>query len=226
MSFTYAYITGCLILSVIWLWIFLQRRDLRKELLWTSFCGLPLGFIDFFLVPTYWHPASLFNLIERYGVGIESFLFLFLMSGIASVIYDFLTRRKTVRMGHAKHGHVWLLIFVPAMFVITSLKFPMMAIYNLMIVGAVGAAITAYQRPDLKKQMLATSIIFTFLYLCIFVLMNQIFPNMVSHFYNLKHMWGILILGVPLEEVAVAFFAGAFWSTIYEYTKVYREKRV
>ena len=101
-----------------------------------------------------------------------------------------------------------------------------MAIYNLMIVGAVGAAITAYQRPDLKKQMLATSIIFTFLYLCIFVLMNQIFPNMVSHFYNLKHMWGILILGVPLEEVAVAFFAGAFWSTIYEYTKVYREKRV
>ena len=48
----------------------------------------------------------------------------------------------------------------------------------------------------------------------------------VKYFYNLKNTWGILVLGIPLEEIGVVFFAGAFWSTIYEYTKAYREKKI
>lgn len=224
MPYRYAYITGCLILFSIWLFIFLKRKNLRREMLWASFLGMPFGFIDFFLVPTYWNPDSLFGFIKKYGVGIESFIFLFTMAGIASVIYEFLLKKKLVKSTRGEHSHFWLLFFIPLAYAAMTFFSPSKAIYNLMIVGAIGAAITAYLRRDLWKQIFASAFIFSFLYLLIFVLVNLMFKGLVEHFYNLKNTWGILVLGIPLEEILAAFFAGAFWSTIYEYTKSYREK--
>lgn len=93
-----------------------------------------------------------------------------------------------------------------------------------MIVGAAGALVTSYFRKDLSKQILASAFVFSFLYFAVFILVNFMFKGLVENFYNLKNTWGILVLGVPLEEIGVAFFAAAFWSTIYEYTKAYREK--
>jgi hypothetical protein len=65
MPYKYAYITGCLILLVIWLFMFLKRKDLRQEMLWASFLGMPFGFVDFFLIPRYWNPDSLFFWINK-----------------------------------------------------------------------------------------------------------------------------------------------------------------
>ena len=195
-------------------------------MLWASFWGMPFGFVDFFLVPTYWNPDSLFGFIKKYGVGIESFIFLFVMAGIASVIYEFLRKKKPVKLVCGGRSHFWLLFFIPLAYAAMSISFPSKAIYNLMIVGAAGAIVTAYLRRDLWKQIFASAFIFSFLYLGIFVLINLIFKGLVEHFYNLKNTWGILVLGIPLEEIGVAFFVGAFWSTIYECTKAYREKKI
>jgi len=226
MYYKYTYITGCLILFLFWLFIFLRRKDLRREMLWASLIGMPFGFIDFFLVPTYWNPDSLFDLIKKYGVGIESFIFLFLMAGIASVIYEFLRKKKPVKLAHGGRNHFWLLFFIVFAYVVMSILFPSKAIYNLMIVGASGAVVTAYLRRDLWKQIFASAFIFSFLYFGIFVLLNLAFNGFVEYSYNLKNTWGILVLGIPLEEIGAVFFVGAFWSTFYEYTKAYREKKI
>jgi hypothetical protein len=226
MSYRYAYITGCLILFLFWLLIFLKRKDLRREMLWASFWGMPFGFVDFFLIPTYWNPDSLFGFTQKYGVGIESFIFVFVVAGIASVIYEFLRKKKPVKLVYNNRSHFWLIVFIALAYVVMSILFPSKAIYNLMIVGAVGAIITVYLRKDLWKQIFASAFIFSFLYFGVFLLVSLIFKGSVEHFYNLKNTWGILVLGVPLEEIGVAFFVGAFWSTIYEYTKAYREKKI
>lgn len=195
-------------------------------MLWASFWGMPFGFVDFFLIPTYWNPDSLFGFTQKYGVGIESFIFLFVMAGIASVIYEFLRKKKPVKLVYGGRSHFWLLVFIPLAYIAMSILFPSKAVYNLMIVGAVGAIVTAYLRRDLWKQIFASAFIFSFLYFGVFLLVSLIFKGSVEHFYNLKNTWGILVLGVPLEEIGVAFFVGAFWSTIYEYTKAYREKKI
>jgi len=194
-------------------------------MLWASILGMPFGVIDFFLVPAYWHPDSLLGLMEKYGIGIESFLFLFCMAGIASVLYEFLWKEKLIRLEHSGQHHYWLLIFIPFLYIILSIIFPTKSIYNLMIAGAIGSIITACLRKDLRKQILISAIIFSLLYFVIFILVSFLFPGFVIHSYNLSNTWDILVLGIPLEEIVVAFFAGAFWSTIYEYTKSYREKR-
>lgn len=41
-------------------------------------------------------PPSLFGLIEKLGFGVESFLFGFLVGGIASVIYEFFQNERVV----------------------------------------------------------------------------------------------------------------------------------
>lgn len=219
----YAYFTGFLILFIFWFFIFYRRKDLRKEMLWASFWGMPFGFIDYFLIPTYWNPDSLFDLMKKYGVGIESFLFLFVMSGIVAVLYEFILNKKLTKLRKRRHNF-WPLFIVPTIFIITSILFPTKVIYNLMIIGGIGALITIYFRRDLWQQILTSAFVFSLLYFGVFVLINFIFKGFVENFYNLKNTWGILILGVPLEEIGVAFFTGAFWSTIYEYTKSYREK--
>jgi len=222
MPYKYAYIAGCLILFIFWLFIFLKRKDLRKEILWASFWGMPFGFIDFFLVPVYWNPDSLFGFIKKYGVGIESFIFFFMMAGLASVLYEFFEKEKTVKLVCGGHSHFWLLAAAAFIYVGLSIFFPSKTVYILMIVSAVGAIITIYLRRDLWKQIIVSAFIFSFLYFGAFVLVNFIFQGLAGEFYNLENTWNILFLGVPLEEIAVAFFAGAFWSTIYEYTKSYR----
>ena len=103
LPYQYVYITACAILAVFWSLIFLARKDLRREMLWASLWGTPFGLIDYFLVPRYWNPESIFGLIKKYGVGPESFIFFFLMAGIVSVIYEFIWRKKTAKSRVKKH---------------------------------------------------------------------------------------------------------------------------
>jgi hypothetical protein len=223
MHYKYAYITGCLILFFFWILIFLKRKDLRKEMIWASLLGMPFGFIDFFLVPKYWNPDSLFGLIKKYGAGIESFFFFFAMSGIAAVIYEFLERKKIKKIKGDKKLHLAPLVLTLASFLILTKIFPLKAVYNGMIATAAGALTTICLRKDLWKQIVISGFIFSLFYSLVFFFVGQIFTGFVYDFYNFDNIWGIIIFGIPLEEIVIAFFAGAFWSTIYEYAKAYRE---
>ncbi len=226
LPYQYAYITGCAILAVFWLLIYMARKDLRREMLWASFWGLPLGFIDYGLVPHYWYPESLFGLMQKYGVGPESFIFFSLVAGIAAVVYEFLYRRKTVKMVVKKYFRFLPFLMSLAVFCLLLIFLPDSAIYDLMVAGAAGAMTMVYFRPDLWPQVAASAFIFGLLYFFTLFLDIQIFPGVVQNFSDIKNLWGILVLGVPLEEIVVAFFAGALWSTSYEYIKSYKEIRL
>ncbi|MBU1102317.1 hypothetical protein KJ853_01510 [Patescibacteria group bacterium] len=226
LPYKYAYLFGCLILFIFWFLIFANRKDLRREMLWASFFGLPFGIIDYFLVPGYWNPESLFGLIKKYGVGIESFLFLFLMAGIVSVIYEFLTSRRPKKMAGSRKLHLLPLLSGIICFFALTFLFPSKAVYNLMVAGAVSALAAVWLRPDLLRQAAFSALVFSLFYFVVFFLINQIFSGFVASFYNFENIWGVLVFGVPLEELLAAFFVGGFWSIFYEYAKSYREERL
>ena len=50
------------------------------------------------------------------------------------------------------------------------------------------------------------------------------FPGYVERVWNLKVISGILIFGVPLEELMFAFSFGFLWSSVYEHVKWYKIK--
>lgn len=228
----YAWLIWSLMLLAIWfaVYVSLRSKESKKEMLvvslWTSFLGLtePL------FVPEYWTPSSFFDLAQKTGFDIESLLFSFGVGGLAVVIYEriFLIRHEQVSMKE-KHQprhkfHLLALLSAPIIFIPLLIFTGLNPIYSAFIALIGGGLFTWYCRPDLKKKMLASAFIFLGLYFAYFLTLIAMYPGYVEKVWNLSAISGILILGIPLEELLFALSFGFIWSSLYEHIKWYRIK--
>ena len=90
-----------------------------------------------------------------------------------------------------------------------------------MFIGGIAAILC---RPDLKKKIWGSGIIFLALYFIFFFIFNLVYPEIVSNIWNISAISGILMLGVPLEELMFAYTFGMVWSSYYEHIKWYKLK--
>ena len=187
--------------------------------LWTSL----LGFTEPLFVPEYWSPPSLFDLAAKTGFDIESLLFSFGIGGLAVVVYEKIFSNQhiyvQVKERHSsKHRfHIWALLSAPAVFIvllITTNLNPLHSAITAMIIGGLAAW---YCRPDLKRKMVTSAFIFLILYFFYFLTLIAISPGYVERVWNLGAISGVLILGIPLEELLFALSFGFIWSSIYEH---------
>lgn len=196
--------------------------------LWTSLFGLtePL------FVPEYWSPPSLFDLAQKTGFDIESLLFAFGVGGLAVVIYERIFRVEHARVSSMeKHDprhkhHLLALLSAPIIFVLLLVFTNLNPIYSTFIALIGGGLAAWYCRPDLKKKMLVSAFIFLGLYFVYFLTLIIMYPNYVEKVWNLPAISGILVLGIPLEELMFAFGLGFLWSSVYEHIKWYRIKEI
>ena len=212
----------------VWLIIWIVRRGLRKEMLWASVLTMPLGLLEPLFVPEYWSPPSLFNLAIKTGFDIESLIFSFAIGGIGSVLYEFLTRKKhkkirEYRKDSRKYNLHLLSLIVPIIiFILLYIFTELNPIYSAVIAMFIGTIEAMICRPDLKSRVLLGGMSFFILYFLFFSLFNLIYPGLVSEIWNLLAISGILILGVPIEELLFAFTFGMLWSTYYEHINWYK----
>lgn len=230
----YAWLNWSLILLFVWLAVYflLRSEESRKEMfavsLWTSLLGLtePL------FVPEYWSPPSLFDLALRTGFDIESLIFSFGIGGLAVVIYEWFFETEHQKFGekerHApRHKyHLFAILSAPIIFVPLLIGTDLNPIYSAFIAMVFGGLATWYCRPDLKIKMFASAIIFLLLYFFYFLTLLTLYPGYVERVWNLAAISGILILGIPLEELMFALSFGFLWSSIYEHIKWYRLKNI
>lgn len=187
--------------------------------LWTALLGLtePL------FVPSYWNPPSLFDLARRTGFDLESLIFSFAIGGAAFVLYEliFKTRHRTMteQQRHlARHRfHTIILLSAPVIFVVLLIFTHLNPIYSASLAMLLGGLATWYCRPDLKKKMIVSAFIFLILYFFYFLTLIAMAPGYVEQVWNLKAISGILIFGIPVEELLFAFTFGFIWSSIYEH---------
>ena len=230
MVFVNEWLTFSLILFGIWLIIFLLNKKSRKEMLYVSLFTMLFGFTEPFFVPEYWSPPSLFNLALNTGFDIESFIFAFAVGGIASVLYElkFKVKHKKINK-HEMHSkrhrfHRLVLVSIPLVFLILYLFTDLNPIYSAIISMIVGAVATYLCRPDLKNKILFGGLLFLILYFVFFLFFNLVYPYAVERYWNLDALSGVLILGIPLEELLFAFTFGLSWSSVYEHVNWYRIK--
>lgn len=219
-------------LLAIWLGVFLSKREARKRMLWASLLTMPFGLTEPLFVPGYWNPPSVFDLAQRTGLDIESLIFCFGIGGLGVVLYDVIFRVRHVRMSvaemHHRHHrfHIWALIspfiLFPVLFFATG--------WNPIYVGSVSmflAGLAAlWCRPDLKRKIWIGGTIFLLFYFVYFFLLELLNPGYVEKVWNLPALSGILILGVPLEELMFAFTFGMLWSSYYEHLNWYKVKAI
>lgn len=219
----YAFLIGSLWLLAIWLLIFSLRPSLRKEMFWVSFWTAFLGLTEPLFVPEYWNPPTLFNLAQKTGFDIESIIFAFSVGGIAAVIYELIfpvrhepvSRKEKYKPRHKYHPLA--LLSVPIIFLLLFIFTNLNPIYSTVIALISGGLATWYCRPDLKKKMFASAFIFLGLYFFFFLVLILFYPGYVQKVWNLSAISGILILGIPLEELIFAFSLGFLWSSVYEH---------
>lgn len=217
-----------LILFGIWLVIFIAKPLIRKEMFWVSLCTMPFGLTEPMFVPRYWNPPSLFNLAGRTGFDIESLIFSFVVGGVGSVLYLSFVRVRQEKMSkiemRSKRHRFHLLALTSPIIAFLPLKIftNLNPIYSASIAMFVGGVAAILCRPDLKKKIGIGAILFLALYFISFLLFNILYPGSVQKIWNLSVLSGILILGIPLEELMFAFTFGMMWSSAYEHVKWYK----
>lgn len=221
----YAWLIWSLILIAVWLVIYFslgletERKEMLVVSLWTSLLGLT----ERLFVPAYWLPPSLFNLAARTGFDIESLIFSFGIGGIAIAIYGLIFKSKDIKMTHTeRHSnrhrfHLWTILSAPVILILLLLTTGLNPIYSSIIAMIVGGLATWYCRSDLKKKMITSGFLFLGLYFVYFLSLIALYPGYVEKVWNLKVISGILVVGVPLEELLFAFSFGFLWSSIYEH---------
>ncbi len=219
----YAYLLFSLGLFGVWLLLYLVRPDVRREMFWVSFGTMFLGLTEPFFVPEYWTPPTLWDLARRTGFDLESLLFSFGVGGIVFSAYHVLFGRSPSESmaherSHPRHRyHVVALLSAPTLFVLLLELSRLNPIYSAAIAMVGGFLATLYCRPDLWLKMIVSGVLFLLLYFVVFALFNVTFPGYVAAIWNLKAVSGILVWGVPLEELMFAFTFGLYWSSMYEH---------
>ncbi|MFH0929243.1 MAG: lycopene cyclase domain-containing protein [Candidatus Aenigmatarchaeota archaeon] len=224
----YEYFIFSLILLGIWLAIYIVKKSLRREMLIVSWFTAPVGLTQPLFLGVYWNPSSLFNLNNIIGFDIESIMFSFAIGGIVAVLYESMLRIEHVKVGKGTYDRGGffhkvaivspILIFFPLYFLTDTNP-----IFSTVFALFIGGVLTIICRRDLAKNTVVGGVLFTVLYLVFFLFVNLADPNFVNY-WNLSEITGVLVFGIPLEELLFAFAFGMMWSSVYEHTFGYMIK--
>lgn len=198
-------------------------------MLLVSLLTVPLGLTEPLFVPSYWLPYTLFDLARKTRFDLESLIFSFAVGGITTILYESFRGRSREpvdehEMHQGRHRFHRLALLSPllsfgVLYSFTTLN----PIYSTIIAMAIGAVATRLCRPDLLRAMITGSVLFLVLYFVVFLVgFVWFFPGYVEAVWNLPAISGILVAGVPIEELLFAASLGAMWSSVYEHFAWYK----
>lgn len=212
-----SYFWGVFLLSPLWSYMLFKLKNQRSEMIFSGFIfGIGAILIGrFYANFDYWNPPYLFG---QY-LPVEDFLYGFVFGGISTSIYQLLFRTELSRRKRQTHYES---IFLFAIFTVMSFtlfvdRFQWNSIIAHIIPPLfVGAYISGFRR-DLFKIAIVSGVIITVLTFLWQILILLIIPEAVIRFWFLEKLSGILIVGIPLEELLFAFALGFGASVYYEY---------
>ena len=205
-----------------WAALYAAAPGLRRHMLRVSAATSLLGLTEPIFVPKYWNPPSLFDLAQRTGFDIESFIFCFAIGGIGSVLYIALTRAELWPMPlaerhSARHRFHALALMTPYLIFPLLYALPWNSIYPGIVALAIGAGSTVVCRSELARKTLLGGVLFLALYALFMAGLVVFAPGYIELVWNLADLSGVIIAGIPVEELAFGFTFGMYWSGLYEH---------
>ncbi len=226
LSLRYAYLALDTVFLLFWFFLFLHRKDLRKEMLVSSImAGVLAVCFEFFFIKDYWTPI----LWNGWAVGLEDFLYGFAIGGVASVVYEEVFKKRfTLKKSHTHHWRYLFLLYLislPVFFLARELL-GVNTMYS--ILGSFIAAVVyiMFLRSDLWRDALWSGVLCLCITFLAYMPVLVIFPDFISAFWHLENISGVLFFGVPLEEFIWAFTFGLVVGPFYEWWLGMRLKKL
>lgn len=215
----YEFLVWTILLGLVWLGAYFSSPVLRQKMRWSSLIALPFGFGELYFIPDYWMPQTLFDLGTKYRLDIESFVLMFFLGGIAAFVYEGVFK-KMVRTRRRLCNRVCVcyspLITALGVFVVLTRAFPdWNIIYPSSLACLAGGVVGMFFYPDMRKHILFGGFLFAALYWLSLVI-TEIFSPWIATTWNMAALSGILLAGVPVEELLFAFGFGALWAPLFE----------
>jgi len=208
----FAYLAAAFLFVITWIALFINRKDLQREMLIMSFIAMPLGLFDFWAVPLYWQPQTLGNI----PVGIEGIIYSFCLGGVTAVIYAEVSKRRLQHI-HKWHKSAALIVFAvtAAMFLPLALARVANPVVILYISLLSGIGVMLYLRKDLVRGTVIGAFCFGVLYFILLKTWMSLYPGAVAWFV-FQGLPPAQVWGVPLWELLFGTVFAAYWGNMYE----------
>ena len=219
---TYVYLIGTGIYAVIWIIFYLNRKDLRRKILFSSFFAAPLGIAEKLFIPEYWTPKfQTINIANE--LFLESILFCFFLGGVVSVSYQVLFKEKEFKFKKINPYLTASTLIIFSLYFLRPLNInPMYYVLTSMFLGSF-IVMYALGKKDSTK-IIYSAILNTILYGIFYFLAWYAFPELPAS-YNFDKLSGILLGGIPIEEFLWIMSYSLFWTPLYEIWNDYFKKK-
>ncbi len=224
-NYRFAYLFGCIIFGVIWLFIYLERKDLRKEQIFMSLFVAVFGLTEPLFFNEYWKPQFLFT-FPGINIGIESILLCFFYGGIASTLYEFtfnnVLKKKVNENQKTRMLEVAFAIMTAiAMLLLLWSALKINIIYASALAVGTGGMVFVFFRRDLFDSAVIGGLIMAAIALIVLSFLGMMFKGIFDSWWRLDLLSGIRILSVPIEEIIWHFYLGFAAAPMYEVWKGY-----
>jgi len=225
------FLYASLALFAVWTVILFLSKRTRHEQIVMSVIGLVLA-------PGAMSVASVdYRAVEATGmVGIEDLLFAFTVFGIASVIYQFALGKHTKKLRGTRitlshpttHWLAHLVIALGAWAVIACSMIVVLGLSTVqaLIVGGllVGTYVIADRKDLLFDALLSGLFVSVLVFAAEQLFFIRLFPEIAATYWQAGNLSGLVLAGVPLEEIVWTGVVGFAIGPLYEYTRNVRDK--
>lgn len=223
----YIYLFAATLFLIPWVAFFALRQDLRKGMLVVSlFIGvLSVVTAHYWWTIDWWRPAT----ITGTTVGIEDFLSGFATGGLMTFAYEVIFRKKLYRARSTrKNGpsHITLLLLLALLTAWLFWGVGFTSFWSSLIAMAIVTGIIFFYRKDLVWAGVASGILMALVSLPIYLITIAFAPLWVQDTYLLEKLSGVLVIGIPIEELVFWFMAGLLFGPFYEYWQGLRTRNM
>ena len=221
MRYHYVWLAWASAFLVPWIALYVANPLLRRVMWQTSAATSLFGLTEPIFVPAYWNPPSLFELAQRTGFDVESIVFSFAIGGIGATLYNMVTATHLAPIGAGRRNeplhrfHKVGLLVAPVAFVPLALM-PWNVIYAVIVALAFGSVASVMCRPHLARTTIIGGMLFFGVY-AVFMFGLTWLDGYIPQVWNLATLSGVLIGGIPLEELLFGAAFGMYWSSVYEH---------
>lgn len=179
-------------------------------------------FVSHLFLRDYWQPEYAF--LVRVGnkvIGLSELMYAFFGAGIASSVYEEVYGKRFAKRSMGKYRGLYFLIpfIVAGIFIMFALNLYLgvNSMYAAFVAMLIPLVVLVKLRKDVFLDSIYSGAIFGIITAFVYLILFIIFPGEMHKWWRLDRVSGILVFGLPIEELLWAVIAGASAGPFYEF---------